>query len=390
MHESIDTLTVHAGEQLSSHHGALSTPIYPASVYAFPDTDEAFAIHNEEKPGYYYGRLGNPTQTALESALAALESAEAALAFASGMAAISGVVLSLVRTGDHIVAPESMYSTTANFFKHLADRFEISTTFVDAASPEKYYEAANERTRIFWIETPSNPRCTITDIAAVTKFAREANAVSIVDNTFATPVNQRPIEHGADAVIHSATKYLGGHSDLTAGAVIGQKSLIENVRSTAGKLYGGNIAPQIAWLVMRGIKTLAVRMERHNANANAVAAALSTHPKVTAVHYPGLRSHPQHEVAMRQMNGASGMLGFEVADAHTAKSVLNKLKLCSLATSLGGVETLIQHSASMTHATMSPEARAAAGVTDGFIRLSVGIENAGDIISDLTNALDQA
>ena len=268
---SIFTKAVHAGEDHSRHYGALSVPVYPASVYAFADADEGAAIHNEEKQGYYYGRLGNPTQEALQNAVAELESAEAALAFASGMAAISAVVLTVAKTGDHIVAPESGYSTTMNLLNHVSKQFGIETTFVDAADAENYRRAVRPNTKLLWIETPSNPLVRITDIAAIVSIAREHSIITVADNTFATPFNQRPCELGVDAVIHSATKYLGGHSDLTAGVLAGNKDLVEAVRHGAIKYYGGNIAPQVAWLVLRGIKTLALRMERHNANAYAIA-----------------------------------------------------------------------------------------------------------------------
>lgn len=387
--KSIFTRAVHAGDDHAVHYGALSVPIYPASVFAFPDADEGAAIHNEEKDGYYYGRLGNPTQRALETAMSELENGEAALALASGMAAISAAVLTVCRSGDHVVAPESGYSTTQNFLRHISDKFGIETTFIDAADPEIYAAAVKPKTKLFWIETPSNPLVKITDVDAVVRIARSKNIKTIADNTFATPFNQRPLKQGVDAVIHSATKYLGGHSDLTAGVLVGTRELLDAARHGANKFYGGNIAPQVAWLVLRGIKTLALRMERHNANAFAVANALAEHPNVTAVYYPGLESHQNHEIARRQMSGYGGMIGFDVGTVKAGKAFANAVKLCTLATSLGGVETILQHSASMTHATLSADERAKAGVTDGLIRLSVGIEDADDLIADITQALDK-
>ncbi len=386
---SIYTKAVHAGENPTENHGALSVPIYPASVYAFTDADDGAAIHNEEKPGYYYGRLGNPTQDALERAIADLENGEAALAFASGMAAISAVALTLLRSGDHIVAPVSGYSTTMNLFHHIVERFGIETTFVDAADAENYRRAVRPNTKLLWIETPSNPLVRITDIAAITAIAREHSIVTVADNTFATPYNQRPLELGVDAVVHSATKYLGGHSDLTAGLLVGNRKLVEAARNGAGKLYGGNIAPQVAWLVIRGIKTLALRMQRHNDNAYVIANMLDDDTRVAAVHYPGLESHQNHSVAKRQMPGGfGGMIGFDLGTVEAGKAFANRVKLCTLATSLGGVETILQHSASMTHAAISREERLKAGITDGLIRLSVGIEDADDLIADLRQALD--
>jgi len=384
------TKAVHAGDDHSSHFGALSVPIYPASVYAFTDADEGAAIHNEEKDGYYYGRLGNPTQRALEVAVADLENADAALALASGMAAVSAAIFTLVKSGEHIVAPQSMYATTTNFLHHLKERFNIETTFVDATNAENYREAIQPNTKLFWIETPTNPLVLITDIEAVTAIAREYGIATVADNTFATPFNQRPCELGVDAVIHSATKYLGGHSDLTAGVLVGKSEVVEAARHGANKFYGGNIAPQVAWLVIRGIKTLALRMERHNSNAFAIANMLGDHPKVEAVYYPGLESHQNHEIAKRQMPGGyGGMIGLDLGTVEAGKTFANSVRLCTLATSLGGVETILQHSASMTHATISREDRLKAGITDGLIRLSVGVEDVKDLIDDLTQALDK-
>lgn len=387
--KSFSTLTVHAGEDLTENHGAVSVPIYNSSVFAFSDADTGAAIHNHQKEGYFYGRLGNPTQTALEKAMCELENGEDALAFASGMAAVSAAVLTLVKSGDHIVAPESMYSTTTNFFNELAEKFSIKTTFVDAADSENYAKAINSDTKIFWIETPSNPLLNITDIKAVTKIAQTNNIKTISDNTFATPYNQRPLELGVDLVIHSATKYLGGHSDLTAGLIVGDREIVDKARLHTTKLYGGNIAPQTAWLVLRGIKTLALRMERHNQNACAIANMLFNHPKVKAVYHPSLRNHPNHGIAGKQMTGFGGMVAFDVGGTEEGKTLVNNVEVCTLATSLGGVETIIQHSASMTHAAISPEKRLKAGVTDGLIRLSVGIEDENDLIADLENALSK-
>ncbi len=384
------TKAVHAGDDHSSHYGALSVPIYPASVYAFTDADEGAAIHNEEKDGYYYGRLGNPTQRALETAVAELENTDAALALASGMAAVSAAIFTLVKSGEHIVAPQSMYATTTNFLHHLKERFNIETTFVDATNAENYREAIQPNTKLFWIETPTNPLVLITDIEAVTAIARECGIATVADNTFATPFNQRPCELGVDAVIHSATKYLGGHSDLTAGVLVGKSDVVEAARHGANKFYGGNIAPQVAWLVIRGIKTLALRMERHNSNAFAIANMLGDHPKVEAVYYPGLESHQNHEIAKRQMPGGyGGMIGLDLGTIEAGKTFANSVRLCTLATSLGGVETILQHSASMTHAPIPREDRLKAGITDGLIRLSVGVEDVNDLIDDLTQALDK-
>ncbi len=384
---SFFTLAVHAGEDRDANFGALSVPIYPASVFALPNADEGIAIHNYEKPGYFYGRLGNPTQSALEKAMAELENGEDAIALASGMAAISAAVLTVVKGGDHIVAPESMYSTTTNFLRHIEEKFGITSTFVDATDASSYAEAVRPETKLFWIETPSNPLVSITDIAGVVEIAKASGIATIVDNTFATPFNQRPLDLGANAVIHSATKYLGGHSDLTAGVIVGSKEILENVRHGANKYFGGNIAPQVAWLVLRGIKTLALRMERHNTNAFAFANMMTSHPKVKAVYYPGLETHQNHEIAKRQMSGFGGMLGLDVGSAEAAKTLVDNLHVCTFATSLGGVETLVQPVALMTHATLTPDERAQAGISDGLLRISVGIEHIDDICQDIYDAL---
>jgi methionine-gamma-lyase len=280
-----------------------------------------------------------------------------------------------------------MYSTTTHLFKELAGKFNIEVSFIDASNPENYEKAARSNTKIFWVETPSNPLLKITDLSEVAKIASEKNIITIVDNTFATPFNQRPLRFGVDLVIHSATKYLGGHSDLTAGIVAGKKILVDVIRLHGIKLYGASIAPEVAWLTLRGIKTLALRMERQNYNAFRIAKELANHHKVKAVYYPGLPSHENHAIAKKQMSGFGGMVSFDVGSIEAGKKLVESVKLCILATSLGGVETLIQHSASMTHASLSPEERSKAGITDGLIRLSVGIEDVEDLIEDLHQAL---
>lgn len=388
--KSIWTKAVHAGLDTSENHGALSTPIYNASTFAFEDADEGRAVHNYKKEGFFYGRLGNPTQKNLENACAELENGESSIAFASGMATISATVLSFVKAGDHIVALSSMYSTSSKLFKNLIEDFGIDVTFIDATNPENYKKAIRSETRIFWIETPSNPRLNITDISAVTNIAKENNIYTIADNTFASPFNQNPIDYGVELVIHSATKYLGGHSDLTAGVLVGnKKETVEKVRKKGVDLFGGGIAPQVAWLLLRSIKTLPLRMKQHNENAYAVANMLQSHPKVKEVFYPGLENHNNHEIAKTQMRGFGGIVSFDVGGIEEGKRLINNTKLCSIATSLGGVETILQHSASMTHSTFSKEEREKAGISDGLIRLSVGIEDKNDLIEDLEQALEK-
>lgn len=381
---SFNTLAVHAGEDLTQHFGSVSVPIYNASVFSFTDADEGSAIHNYEKPGYFYGKLGNPTTDALEKAMCQLENGESALSFASGMAAVSAAVLTIVKSGDHIVAPESMYSTTTLFFEHLRDNFGVDVTFVDATDSESYANVCKTTTKLFWLESPSNPLLKITDFSTVVEIAKSKGITTVADNTFATPYNLRPINFGVDVVIHSATKYLGGHSDLTAGMMVGKSEIVEKARLTTTKLFGGNIAPQVAWLILRGIKTLALRMERHNSNASAIADVLKNNPKVEAVFYPEF-----DEIAQTQMKGFGGMVAFDVGSVENGKALVNNVEICTLATSLGGVETIIQHSASMTHATLSREQRLKAGITDGLIRLSVGVEDEKDLLEDLQQALER-
>jgi methionine-gamma-lyase len=385
--QSFFTKVVHAGEDLTEHFGAVSVPIYNTSIFSFTDAEEGAAIHNYQKEGFFYGKLGNPTQNALEKTISELENGEAALTFASGMAAISAAIFTLVKTGDHIVAPVSMYPTTTIFLQHLMENFGVKISFIDAVNAENYANAIRPNTKVFWIETPSNPLLKITDVFAVAQIAKDSGIKTIADNTFATPFNQKPIELGVDLVIHSATKYLGGHSDLTAGLLTGKKEIIEETRHKITKLYGGNIAPQVAWLVLRGIKTLALRMDCHNKNAFAIANMLSENSKIKAVFYPGLESHENHRIAKSQMKGFGGMVAFDIGGVEEGRRFINNLKLCTLATSLGGVETIVQHSASMTHATIPLEQRLKAGITDGLIRLSVGIEAVDDLIADLRSAL---
>jgi methionine-gamma-lyase len=383
------TTVVHAGEDPKANLGSLSVPIYQSAVFTFPDAEQGAAIHEGEQPGYFYGRMGNPTQSALETALCQIEGGEAALALASGMAAVTTTLMTLLRSGDHIVAPESLYATTNALLDQLLTPLGVSVTYVDATDPGNYAAAIRPETRVAYLESPANPTMKLVDIPAVVAIAKERGITTVMDNTFATPFNQRPLTFGVDIVVHSATKYLGGHGDLMAGALIGKREVVERARWQTNKILGGVIGPQTAWLILRGIKTLALRMERHNANALAVATFLSGHPKVRAVHYPGLPSHPDYALACRQMAGFGGMLAFDVGGVEEGRRLVNTVRLCSLAVSLGDVSTLIQHSASMTHASVPSERRLAVGITDGLLRLSVGIERAEDIIADLAGALDR-
>jgi cystathionine beta-lyase/cystathionine gamma-synthase len=325
----------------------------------------------------------------LQEKIAALEGGEACLATATGMAAISTTLLQLLQAGDHIVASNYLYSATNTFCVKYLPKFGIQTTFVDTSDPQNVERAIQKNTKLVYIETPSNPVLQITSIQAISLICKQAGLLSLIDNTFATPFNQRPIALGLDLVLHSATKYLCGHGDAMGGAVVGKSAIIEQITKGIHRDLGGVISPFNAWLIARGIKTLSVRMERHNRNALDVARFLQKHPNVERVHYPGLPEHPHFSIAQKQMHGGFGaMMSFEVRGGYDiGKRTVNALKLCTQAVSLGDTRTLVCHSASTTHSTVSPEARRAGGISDGLIRLSVGLENSHDIITDLDQAL---
>lgn len=384
------TQAIHAGHKHDAH-GAHVSPLYQTSTFVFDNVEQGAARFAGEEQGYIYTRLGNPTQAELEEKMAILEGGEAALATASGMAAITATVLALVGAGDHIVCDETVYGCTHAFMSHLAPKFGVEVTFVDSSNPENVRKAMKPNTKVVYTETPANPTLKLVDLRAVSEIAHAGGAKMIVDNTFMSPYFQKPLSLGADVVVHSATKYIGGHGDVVAGIIVGPKDFLDVVRMTTLKDIGGIISPFDAWLLIRGLKTLAVRMERHAQNAMAVAEFLQNHPLVERVFYPGLPSHPQHELATRQMEGFGGMVCFELKGGLEAGiKMLNSVKLCALAVSLGNVDTLIQHPASMTHSVVPREERLAAGITDGLIRLSVGIENVEDIIADLNQALEAA
>ncbi|UCH62054.1 MAG: PLP-dependent transferase [Fidelibacterota bacterium] len=387
--DPIYTTAVHAGEDPLRNQGSLSVPVYQSAVFALPDVEQGAAITEGIQPGYSYGRKGNPTQAALEQALCELEGGTAALALSSGMAAINVTLMTLLAPGDHIIASNCLYATTHSLLTEILDPFGISVTQVDATNPENLDSALTDKTRVLLLETPANPTLELIDIPAAVQFAHPNGLKVVMDNTFATPFNQRPLDHGVDVVIHSASKYLGGHGDLIAGGIVSTKEVISQMRWHTNKILGAVIAPLTAWLVLRGIRTLPLRMERHNANALAVARYLEGHPKIKQVLYPGLPSHPQHALAQQQMSGYGGMVAFDVSEVEKGRRLVDQLRLCTLAVSLGNVETLIQHSASMTHASIPREQRLAAGISDGMIRMSVGIERAEDIIADLEQSIAQ-
>ncbi len=386
--QSFATRAIHAGEQPDLATGALNLPIYQSSTFVFQSAEEGAAVFSGERPGYVYTRWGNPTVAAFERKLADLEGAEAALACSSGMAAISTALLTALKAGDHVVVSSTVYSATVNLFSHRLTRLGIEVTFVDGTDVAAFRRALRPATRVLYVETPGNPTLALSDLRAVAQLAHEAGALCFADNTFATPYNQLPLKLGVDVVLHSATKYLCGHGDVIAGVLAGPAGFVRRAQTEVQRDYGSVLAPFAAWLLVRGMQTFPLRMERHNRNALTVARFLEQHPAVARVYYPGLPSHPQYALACRQMRGGGGMVCFEVAGGLEAgRRLMNRVRLCTLAVSLGDTKTLISHPASMTHSYISAEARQRAGITDGLVRLSVGLEDPEDIIADLDQAL---
>jgi methionine-gamma-lyase len=382
------SLCCHAGQHADPQTGAHNTPIYQTSTFAFKNVQDGSAKFAGEKEGYIYTRLGNPTQNALEEKMAALEGAEAAIATASGMAAISSSVMAVAFAGDHILAHDCLYGCTHSLMEEILPRYGIEVTFADLSDLDNVDENMQDNTKLVYLETPSNPTLNLVDIEEVSKKAHAAGAKVIVDNTFMTPYLQSPLELGADMVVHSATKYIGGHGDAIAGVIAGKEEMLADIRMTTLKDFGGIISPFNAWLLLRGLKTLPIRVDKHTQNAMEVAEFLEAHDKVEKVFYPGLESHPQHDLAKKQASGFGSMISFELKGGHSAgEKMMNNVNLATLAVSLGDVDTLIQHPASMTHAPVPREERLAAGITDGLVRISIGIEDVEDIIADLENSL---
>jgi methionine-gamma-lyase len=381
---------VHAGEPHEGAAGALAAPISQAAVYRLPNAAEAARIHEGEVAGFFYGRMGTPTQALLETAMAELEGGEAALATASGMSALCLALLAALEPGAHLVAQRSLYSSTAALLGSLLEPMGIEVTRVDTSRPAEVGDALRPTTRALLLETPSNPMLRLCDLRALSEMAHATGATVLVDSTFATPVNQRPLAWGADLVVHSASKYLGGHGDVVAGVLVGKGDLVERARWQGMRLMGPVIAPFSAWLVLRGLRTLAVRMARHNESALRIAGSLQDHAKVRSVHYPGLASHPEHDLARHQMAGFGGVVAFDVGGAAVAARVVDRVRLCTLGVSLGDVATLIQPSSRTTQASLSARERREAGIPAGLLRLSVGLEDAADILDDLDRALGPA
>ena len=388
--KGFNTKAIHAGQKPCPVTGAHVTPIYQTSTFVFKDVEQGARRFAGQEPGYIYTRLGNPTITELEEKIAALEGGEAALATASGMAAISTALVSLLKQGDHVVTGDTLYGCTHGFINELLPRYGVEVTAVDTSDLNNIEKAMKPNTKVVYVETPANPTMKMVDLKGAADVAHRHGALLIVDNTFMSPYLQRPIEHGADVVVHSATKYIGGHGDVIAGLIISSKELIDIMRIPYLKDFGGVLSPFDAWLLLRGLKTLGIRMERHCINAQRVAEYLEKHPSIEKVYYPGLPSHPQHELAKKQMDGFGGMMSFELKGGLEAgKILMNSVKMISLAVSLGCVDSLIQHPASMTHSPVPREERLKAGITDGQVRLSVGIEDVEDIINDLDQALKE-
>jgi len=387
----LGTTAIHAGT-LKNLYGTLAMPIYQTSTFIFDSAEQGGRRFALEEAGYIYTRLGNPTTTVLENKIAVLEEGEAGVAMSSGMGAISSTLWTVLKAGDHIVTDKTLYGCTFALMNHGLTRFGVEVTFVDTSNLEEVKNAMKENTRVVYLETPANPNLKIVDLEALAKLAHtNPNTLVIVDNTFATPYMQKPLKLGADIVVHSVTKYINGHGDVIAGLVITNKELADQIRFVGLKdMTGAVIGPQEAYYIIRGMKTFEIRMERHCANAKKVVEFLNKHPKIEKVYYPGLETHPGYEIAKKQMKDFGAMISFELKGGFEAgKTLLNNLKLCSLAVSLGDTETLIQHPASMTHSPYTKEEREAAGITDGLVRLSVGLENVEDIIADLEQGLEK-
>jgi cystathionine gamma-lyase/cystathionine beta-lyase/cystathionine gamma-lyase/homocysteine desulfhydrase len=374
------TICIHAGQVPDPSTGAIITPIYQTSTYV----QDALGKHK----GYEYARTQNPTRAALEANVAAIENGRSAFAFASGMAA-EGAIMTLLQAGDHVVVTENTYGGTYRLFERVLRRYQLDFSYVDTANTGEIASAIRPNTKLLFLETPTNPTLRLTDLAAACDVAHKRGVAVAVDNTFASPYVQRPIEFGADLVVHSTTKFLNGHSDSVGGVVVATRDdHIEWLRFVQNA-EGAIISPMDAWLVLRGTKTLPIRMERHNANAMVLAEYLASHPKVTKVNYPGLASHPQHALARTQMRGFGGLISFALGSLDKARTLLNNVQLMALAESLGGVETLISHPATMTHASVPADMRQRIGVTDDLVRISVGIEDVDDLKDDLASALSE-
>lgn len=391
MKKGIGTMSIHTGNH-KNPFGALAVPIYQTSTFVFDSVEQGGKRFALEEEGYIYSRLGNPTTAVFEEKIAALEGGEAAVATSSGIGAITSTLWTLLKAGDHVIADKTLYGCTFAYLNHGVAKFGVEVDFIDTSDLELVRKTMKSNTRVVYLETPANPNMKVVDIKAVAEIAHtNPNTLVVVDNTFATPFCQRPLELGCDVVVHSVTKYLNGHGDVIAGVVISKKEIIDQVRLVGVKdMTGSVLGPTEAFYIIRGMKTFELRMRRHCENAMKVAEYLEAHDKIEKVYYPGLKSHDGYEVASKQMDAFGGILAFELKGGFEAgKTLLNNVKMAALAVSLGDAETLIQHPASMTHSPYTKEERLAAGITDGLVRLSVGLENIEDIIADLEYGLAQ-
>lgn len=383
------TRAIHHAYDPQENEGSLTPPLHLTSTFVFESAEAGGEMFAGERAGHIYSRISNPTCDLLEQRIATLEGAEAGLALASGMGAITATLWTLLSPGDEVIVDETLYGCTFAYMRHGLEKWGVTITHVDLTDARNLRDTISETTRVVYFETPANPNMRLVDITAVSDIAHESGATVVVDNTYATPYLTRPIEHGADIVVHSATKYLGGHGDVVAGLVVGTAEQVSEIRVVGMKdMTGAVMAPFNAMLILRGLKTLALRMDRHCASAVTVARWLEAHPAVHTVYFPGLESFPQHEIAKRQMDQAGAMIAFELRGGITeGQAMMNRLDLIQRAVSLGDAESLIQHPASMTHSTYTPEERAEHGISDGLIRLSVGLEEVEDILTDLDQSL---
>jgi len=389
-HANSETLCIHAGKTKGAHQGALTTPLYQTSTFVFDNAEQGAARFAGEEEGFIYTRLGNPTTRELELKMAALERMEDAAATATGMAAVSGAVLSFLQAGDHVIVSKAIYGCSFALFNHQLPKFGIDVSFVEMADEKELESVVRPNTKMIFAETPINPNLKVLDLEMIGEFSRRHNLLSIIDNTFMSPILQTPVDFGIDIVIHSATKYLNGHGDVVAGIIVSSKENIATIKSTILKDIGGTISPHDAWLILRGLKTLSVRIERHCQSAQTVAEFLDQHPLVSEVYYPGLPSHQGHKFIGNQMKAAGGVIGFELdCSLDEGREFINAMQLFSIAVSLGDAESLIQHPASMTHSPYTQEERLSAGISDGLIRISVGLEHTDDLIADLSQAFDK-
>lgn len=384
------TRAIHDGYDPSTAEGSLVPPLYMTSTFTFETAEQGAALFAGEEKGHFYSRISNPTLSLLEVRMASLEGAEAAMATASGMGAITSTLWTLLEQGDEIIVDKTLYGCTFTFFQHGLTKFGVTIKYVDMQNPENIRAEITDKTKVIYFETPANPNMRLVEIGAVTEIAREHGIITVVDNTYATPYLTRPISWGADIVVHSATKYLGGHGDLVAGIVCGTEEMMTRIRLEGVKdMTGAVMAPLTAFQIMRGLKTLEIRMDRHCSSAQLIAEQLENHPAVKKVYYPGLESFEQFGLAKRQMEKPGGMIAFELEGGlATGTRFMNELKLVKRAVSLGDVDTLIQHPASMTHSTYTPEERAEHDISDSLMRISIGLETPADIMEDLRAALD--